>query len=756
LSIRQAAASLITQDSQTEKSNLLETKELKMNNNLFKLALDKLEPSDWAHFERLCSAFFSQDFPALRTMASQSGDGGRDAELYNSEQAPLVALQYSVTTSWKTKIKQTAKTLSKSHPTIKILIFASNQVIGALGDEIRLDFMSHGLSLDIRDRNWFLERSMNDAIREAAAMELVDRIARPYLAGESIINKPTSPLNTGEARAALLYLGLQWQDDATDKGLTKLSFDALVRAALRNTSSDNRISKEKVVEIVAVSLPSADLPSVEKLVEAALQRLSKRYIRYWPKDATYCLTHEERLRIEERLADHVIQQSDYSQMVRTHCENALGAANIQSDLHCTDLVSRVPRILEKFLLRRGESFVAAVLADQLTRLSYEQLDDVILNDINTMSPPPTLLPNCLPVVTTIIRDMFTKQDGRLQTYLRRLSVSYTLLSFLNQTPDVQNATKKLFAHGTIWIDTTVVLPLIAEQLEEESHRRLTLLFATCKSAGIDLRVTSGVIQEVNAHMNIALSCSHHHQWVGRVPYLYYQYLETGRSSVEFTKWLSLFRGTERPDDDLEQYLGDTYGIIRKDLGDAHVGVGNDLRFAAERLWSEAHTARRSKTHQTDDGTTRLLIKHDVETYLGVIALRKAETVTELGYRHWLLTMDSIAWAIRDELKNEFRDEVPPSPLMSLSYLLDSMTFGSIRNSVGKPTELSLPLILDVEMSESMPHDFLEIASEVRKQYAGMPDYIIRRNVRDAIDRARRRRGCLGHLANSEHNGGATQ
>ena len=42
-----------------------------MNLNLFRLALERLEHSDWAHFERLCSDFLSTELPSLRTMAAR-------------------------------------------------------------------------------------------------------------------------------------------------------------------------------------------------------------------------------------------------------------------------------------------------------------------------------------------------------------------------------------------------------------------------------------------------------------------------------------------------------------------------------------------------------------------------------------------------------------------------------------------------------------------------------------------------------------
>jgi len=183
---------------------------------------------------------------------------------------------------------------------------------------------------------------------------------------------------------------------------------------------------------------------------------------------------------------------------------------------------------------------------------------------------------------------------------------------------------------------------------------------------------------------------------------------------------------------------------RQDLDEAALEIDDKLRWALDRLWTEAHNNRRRRGQQVDDETTRILISHDVETYLGVIALRKKEDISELGYRHWLLTLDRNAWEIRDRLREEFKSDTPPSPLLSLSFLLNNMTFGPARTQVGKDAELKLPLLLDVEMSESFPHDIIEIADSVRRENDGLPEYVIRRKVRDAIDRARRRHGCVGY------------
>ncbi len=81
----------------------------------FELALEKLESSDWARFEQFASAFLTSEFDSLRTVASPSGDEGRDAELFSPETEPYIALQYSVTKSWKTKIQNTAKKLKTTY-----------------------------------------------------------------------------------------------------------------------------------------------------------------------------------------------------------------------------------------------------------------------------------------------------------------------------------------------------------------------------------------------------------------------------------------------------------------------------------------------------------------------------------------------------------------------------------------------------------------------------------------------------------------
>lgn len=716
------------------------------NTNLFKLSLERLQPSDWAHFEGLCAAFLVPEYPRLRTMAHPSGDGGRDSELFSPEGQTNIAFQYSIQKDWKGKIIKTVARLSEEFPSVHYLIFLSNQQIGSQADGLKKELLTKGLFLDIRDKNWFLERMDVGEGRQDAAEQLIDRIGRPYLVSEQVIEKSTSPLTSQEARAALLYLGMQWQDDIIEKGLTKLSFDALVRAALRNTNSDNRMKRAQVQETIHQYLPTANAEELNEYINAALVRLSKRYIRHWQKEDEFCLMHDEYQRILSRLAEKKNEENDFDCELTKQCSLCLQDIKGTTEEDTSDLRLRTHRVIEKLLLRKGEIFVSAIRTGAPERMGFDQVMDIIMKDIESHRPGKIIAHLIPKIVETIIRNILIELKDSTQRYIKSLADSYTLFTFLKETPDVQKATKKLFLHGTIWIDTTVLLPLFAEQLESDHKLRIySRLISTCNEAGIDLCVTLGTIQEINAHMNKALTCSKFtpsYSWKGRVPYLFYQYLKLGGSDLSFDKWLSLFRGNEHPDEDIAQYLLEEHGIEKVSLIEESITVDKDFRQAADRLWTEAHYERRGKNaEEADENTTIQLIKNDLETYLGVIALRSKERVTELGYKHWLLTLDSIAWQIRNRLRKEFEAKTPSSPLLSVDFLLNNLAFGPERHRLTREEEQQLPMILDIEMTESVPEDILKVAEDVRKENEGLPDYVIRRKVRDAINKSKMRRAC---------------
>ncbi len=719
-----------------------------MNRKLFELALNRMRPSDWKYFEELSSQFLVSDFSGIRPMANWGGDGGRDSELFTPNGISTVVIQYSVSESWGSKIDQTLEKIKKNFPDARILIYMTNKMIGAKGDQKRTDTRNKGLALDIRDKNWFLDRFEMDDAKYGAASRLVELIATPYLEGQDIIKKKRPSLSNQEAKAALLYLGMQWEDEITQKSLTKLAYQALVRGALRGTDSNNRITRKTIHSKILSFLSSYEPSEVERFIDSALGYLTKRCIRHWKAQDEFCLTYEESLRLREKLAGQELEENQFESILVEYFGGVLSDYKLADKIDISDireLALRAKRIIDSFLLKSGEDFASAVITGQINSLDMNTLKDMIIDDINNHPPPDHLSPVLLDVITGSVIHIISNPSNTVKKHLKNLSNSYTIFAFLKEVPDVQSATKKIFSHGDIWLDTTIVLPLLVDILKKEEDEKsfINLIHALAQS-GISMYVTQGVVGEIFSHIRTAVTCSGYavNDWKGKVPHLYSRYIELGHDSAKFRSWVELFRGNERPEQDISEYLEQEFGIKTKSLKEECQSIGSELRYVVERLWNEAHARRRSG--QIDEGTNatiEILVRNDVENYLGIVALRKKEEKSELGYKNWWLTTDNLAWKIRDKIRDEIKDDTPSSPLISIGFLSRNLSFGPNRVRLHRTEEQLLPVLLDFDLSEAMPKEIIEIAEKVRKDNEGMPDVVIRRKVRDACDQAKRRRGA---------------
>lgn len=711
-----------------------------MNRNQFELALNQAKSSDWAHFEALCSKFLASEHPCMRTMASPSGDGGRDSELLSPDGKNHICAQYSVATKWEEKITKTHKRLSEQFGEVKILIYLSNQEIGAKGDKIKNNLLEKGVFLDIRDKNWFIERFGSDEQRLGAAIEFFENIGRPYLEGLEVIDTKRSALTNQESKAALIYLGMQWEDTHTDKGLTKLSYEALVRAALRKTNAQTRMSRVEIHSAIHSYLPTQPIESIEKNANSALNRLDKNVIKHLIKDDEFHLAFEEQQRLAEKLAYQDIQEKALDQEILLNVQGL----STEFDDGTNAALSRITKqVIDLALLKSGENFAASVLAGSIQKLDMDLVQSLIINELVKLGGAETKGMERFPgIIESALKQTIQSKNESVRKHIKTLSDTYTLFAFLRETSDVQKATRKIFSHGKIWLDTTLILPLLADCLrDEDGEKRFSLIIKDLIACGVEIFVCQGVVNEVLNHLRLSLTCSNRGiQWQGRIPYLYSQYMQDGRDRLKFASWVTQFRGTERPEQDIRDFLNHEYKIKFEDLINDYQNADEELRFSVDRLWREVHNVRRSNTTvDCDSETIDILIRNDVISYVGIIERRKHEVSSELGYQHWWLTIDSTAWEIRNSLLAELKNP-PSSPLMSLDFLVQNMSFGPNKYHLTRSDEQLLPVLLDLDISQVVPTEVLRAAEEVRQQNEGQPEHVIRRKVRDACDRARRQVG----------------
>ena len=710
-----------------------------MNRNQFELALNQAKPSDWLHFEQLCSKFLASEHPTMRTMASPSGDGGRDSELLTPDGEKTICAQYSVASDWSAKINKTYTRLKENFPEIKILIFLSNQEIGANGDKIKRTFLLNGVFLDIRDKNWFLERFDSNDQRRDGAGAFFEQIGRPYLENLDVIGTKKTSLSNQESKAALVYLGMQWEDSTTDKGLTKLSFEALVRAALRKTDADHRMSRIEIYAAINKYLPSHTIDSIKIQVDSAIKRLERSAIKHLTTCDEFHLAYEEQQRLTDKLSTRSLEDTALDAEIHSN----LKKFSASLDDSVIDQLGKITKqVLDLSLLKTGENFAASVLTGSIQKIDMETVKSIIFTELaNSHQLPKEHMEKYPTVIISTLEHLIKSQNESVRKHLKCISDTYTLFAFLRETTDVQKATKKIFSYGKIWLDTTLILPLFADYLlTEQREKKFSLIMKELIACKVDVFIGTGVVNEVLNHIRISLQCSQMgSEWKGRVPYLYGKYIESGRDRSQYRNWLTQFRGDERPEQDILDFLKSEHKIKLADLTEDFNRADEKLRFAVDRLWRDAHHNRRNGNSagiESDTVAIDILIKNDVVNYIGIIERRKKETNSDLGYQHWWLTIDSTAWGIRNSLSIEL-EEIPSSPLMSLDFLVQNISFGPNRNFITRSDEQLLPILLDLDIFEAIPADVLRVAEEVRLQSVGQPEYVIQRNVRDACDRARK-------------------
>jgi len=715
-----------------------------MSTARLELALERLQPSDWERFERLASAFLASEFTELRTVAWPSGDKGRDAQLWSSEHEPSVMMQYSVTESWKAKIRKTAANIRTEFPSASLLIYLTNQALDPNEvDELRIGVRkSYRLSLDVRDRRWFLERWERTATTVRASEELAQVIVDPYLASRGLFESKGQALNDYESRVSFVYLALQWEDDTREKGLTRLCFEAMARAALRDTHSDARLKRSDVHQKVSDLLPGHDAAEVKRHIDSALTNLTKRHIRHWQKEDEFCLTNEEVTRVKGRLVTFETLDADLKAEIQTAVQQSAKHLRVKLPDDISAVASRVRRVLEKALALRGEMFAAAAVKGGTAQFEDAELADLLAKDVAEHPELGRGSGALIAVARSSVESLLVTPSSQTHGYLRSLVDSYTLMAFLRQTPDVQNVVSKMFSGGELWLDTNIVLPLIAETLCPDEGRQYTVLLRAATEAGLQLCVTSGVLEEVESNLNRArVYASRNKPWTGSIPFMYSAFVWSRQAGV-FQKWLEQFVGRARPLDDLAAYLDEEFRIQVDDLEQYARVAPVSLRSAVTEYWREVHERRRENT-DLDDLTLDRLIEHDVENCLGVVQKRGQERDDAFGYRTWWLTLDRAAYRCMASVSGELGRHPPiPGPALSPDFLAGYLSVGPARRSVTRGTEHALPLMLDLSIMEAVPAEFIQASEAVREDLRGLPDRVRRRRIRDTLDLMRRKEGPL--------------
>jgi hypothetical protein len=469
-------------------------------------------------------------------------------------------------------------------------------------------------------------------------------------------------------------------------------------------------------------------------VNTALDRLDRKFIKRWVKEDEVCLSHEEVIKVRDGLAKKEMKNKALMEELGTTLTDYL--EETPSDGALSSLVVRARRVLDQFLLKKGEEFASAVANNKSLTIAGDALDILVTTDFGNNKDYTGLGDASVRAVRLSIVELLQRSRPEIHRYLREISDGYTLLGFLRAVPDVQKVVQTIFAEGEIWIDTSVLLPVIAETLLDENEQIASMLLRTALDAGLKLRVTSGVIEEVERHINrcraYARTAAGH--WKGGVPFLYAMFAFGGRNAGAFDQWINKVCGDQRPLDDIADYLLDDWAVEVCDLASFVEATPEKLRWEVERIWREAHEQRRSiGFYDFDAFIIDRLASRDVECFLGVIGKRQECQYRDLGYLHWWLTFDKTVRDFEQKLWEVLGSDAPKAPVMSPDFLADYLAVGPLRAKVSKHAEANLPLVMFDMLSDQIPLELLEVAEGVRRDCGELNEILLRRRLRDTMD-----------------------
>lgn len=694
------------------------------NRNRFELALKNIKSSDWFEFENLCSTFLVSEFPSFRTMASKNGDKGRDGEIFTLDAKPKIAFQFSVSENWKTKIENTVKTLNMNFPEVSYLRYLTNQEIGANADSIKSKFLDKGLILDVCDINWFLDRFHLDPNRNQAAEQICQRIADPLLRVEDNFHFYATDLDDKQIQTALFYIDMQKEDDALEKNITRSCFEALVKAALSEATKEKPLLRGELYERVQGFLPRYEIAHIKRFIDKAIIRLKKKSINEFKDSDSFCLNYQAIKDIKDKKSKRIVRSKEYISEI---CE-LLSSKSDMDDYQVEKASIVVIRSINEYFLRKGEVFAAAIVRGEAEYHDSRTLDEAVTKHISSHDKSITAL---FEIVKAVAAHILTAPSEAAGAHLRSLSDAYTLMAFLSETPDVQDVTNKLFRQGTIWLDTSVILPLFAE-FTEPSNRPFSSLFERARKAGAKFKITPGVVEEIERHFNRCQTYATNNNWSGSVPYIYQRYALQGGEKFKYKGWQEKFLGQNQPQRDIQEFLF-RYGIEMVDPIDTSK-LDHKIINSITEYWRRVHHRRRGDADFVMQAN-RLAI-HDSENALNVIAERKNDVGhSGIGFRSWWLTLDGAAYRMKDDDEIRSADRNFYSPVMSIDFLFKYLAYGPARH-IAHESPNDIQRIFADDIIDIIPEDLMAVAHSVRVNCTGLPDYIVRRRIRDALDRAR--------------------
>ena len=691
-------------------------------------------------FERFANAFLLDDYPELQALGTKK-DGGMDAYLYTEQDKIELVVQSCISPADKARTKVLAtieKLILNNKGLPHTLIYCTTAMIGTKLDATKKELRTnHRIILDVCDKAWFEQRHKTSAHRSTLADDYCSILLAPFYESVKPVHLYSQVLSEVEERVGLQYLEANNLDRSRGGNLTKGIFDALIGHTLRDSNPpDVAYTLDDIVNKISAMFPPSHMPRICEIVKGRILHLSAKSIIHLDVQAGgYVLSFEHKKRIEKNFSDSQDREVFFRAAMKSAVESASEKYEIDYKFSSEQLGEIGHKCILWYLNAQGVALTHEINGTG-NILNAERLLDLYLEafpitDVALLGAVKDLLPHAM-------FEILRSSNTEIQSYVKAKSDLFIINSFLQVTPDVQAACKKLLSGDLLFLDTTILVRCVAESLLPADSRPILQALSCAKLAGYKLRTWTPYIDELVSHIRgpVMLEWANHyasesHDAIVKMlrtasTLINVFYLASIKEHTTFNKVAESIIGKTNYKENIAEYLLKEFDIKTDDLRpDSDSAIGNEERDRVLTAWRDG----KYKHNNMPDERFEQLILNDVNCYLEIVRLRRSTSTSgpNHGQKIWYLTLDKMPWRIARVISPN-RDAVY-EVAMSLSYLVNCVATLANAGLATIPEDL-IPATTILEESEMVPHDLRVIYMESWNPHE--KQYIRERRLRDQI------------------------
>lgn len=501
---------------------------------LVESALSKVDP---AAFERFGQIFYGalqdREFIPLGGM-HDGGAEGFDApallepELFE-EAATSSFLQISKEKTTRSKIRKTVKRLRQFGRNPKILTYLTSERVDSI--DVEESLLSEELSCKIRIRDGlFIEAGINSSPSVQGAFRAYLEPSIEYLYRPGVADLAESAAaHTDRTLAVFLR---QEVDNRRDKtGLLESVADSLILWALGETDPEKGVfmTRVEISKRIERTLPAAR-QFMRGVLDHRLDLMKAkdapggRQIRWYKKDAKYCLPYETRQIIgAENAEDDILKLQ-----VSCAFEDKISA------LHESELEPLRPLIVDvcHSTLERVFELQGLEVAQFITNGSR---DDELYNNVTDILSQIVFKANCgeaekgavRRAALRVLRATFYNSTDVERIYLQKLSRTYILLLTLKNDPKIVEYFRGMAGKFRLYVGTDLLIRAMSEQYIGVENRTTCNLLDILASSGSELILTEKTVEEIETHLRAQiLEFENHYESVqSKIPFELVEYID---------------------------------------------------------------------------------------------------------------------------------------------------------------------------------------------------------------------------------------